>query len=243
MNSRIAAKPMASQPRTAFDDVVARARSSEGQSEPAVQRLVAQTVESIGMRGELMVDVGCGRGNLWPLLRSRFSRCIGVDAVRYPELPPDMELCEAQLDSPIPLATALADLVMCVETIEHLENPRALMRELARLAKPGGWIIVTTPNQLSLSSIMNLIAKQRFEYFQDVHYPAHITALLEVDLMRMAAECGLHESNIHYTMSGRISLTAKHFPRYLARTFPRALSDHILLVARKPVSETAMQSN
>ena len=224
---------MGLQSRTAFDDVLIRALSSEGKSEPAINRLVAQTVESLGIRGELVVDVGCGQGNLWPGMRTRFTRCIGVDAARYPGLPQDVELCEAQLDSPIPLTDSVADLVVCAETIEHLENPRALMRELARLAKSNGWLIVTTPNQLSLSSIMTLIAKQRFEYFQDVHYPAHITALLEVDLLRMAAECGLEESTIRYTMSGRIPFTARHFPLFLSRAFPRALSDNVLLAARK----------
>ncbi len=224
---------MGLQSRTAFDDVLVRALSSEGKSEPAINRLIAQTVESLGIRGELMVDVGCGHGNLWPGMRSRFTRCIGVDAARYPGLPPDVELCEAQLDSPIPLSDAVADLVVCVETIEHLENPRALMRELTRLAKPGGWLIVTTPNQLSLLSLMTLIVKQRFEYFQDVHYPAHITALLEVDLIRMAAECGLGGSTIRYTMSGRIPFTSKHYPRFLSRVFPRALSDNVLLAAKK----------
>ena len=223
-------------PPIAFDDVLARALSSEGHSEPAIHRLVAQTVESLGIRGELMVDVGCGRGDLWSDLRPRFSRCIGVDAARYPGLPPGMELCEAQLDLPIPLPDAIADLVVCVETIEHLENPRALMRELTRLARPGGWLIVTTPNQLSLLSLMTLIVKQRFGHFQDVHYPAHLTALLAVDLQRMAAECGLEEAAIHYTMSGRIAFTGRHYPRFLSRAFPSALSDHVLLSARKPAT-------
>lgn len=228
---------MASQPRTAFDDVVARALSSDGESEPAVHRAISEIVESLGIRGELMIDVGCGRGKLWPAMRSRFSRCIGVDAARYPGLPPDMELCETPLDSPIPLPDARGDLVVCVETIEHLENPRALMRELTRLAKPGGWLIVTTPNQLSLLSLMSLFVNQRFEYFQDVHYPAHLTALLPVDLERMAAECGLKESTIRYTMSGRTPLTGKHYPAFLSRAFPRALSDNVLLAARRPLAE------
>jgi 2-polyprenyl-3-methyl-5-hydroxy-6-metoxy-1,4-benzoquinol methylase len=225
---------MGSQPRTAFNDVLSRALQSEGASEPAVQRLMAQTVESLGISGELLIDVGCGRGNLWPVMRPRFSRCIGVDVARYPGLPQDIDLCEAQLDSPIPLADAVADLIVCVETIEHLENPRALMRDLTRLAKPGGWLIVTTPNQLSLLSLTTLIVKQRFEYFQENNYPAHLTALLEVDLLRIAAECGLMESTIRYTMSGRIPFTGKHYPRAISRVFPRALSDNILLAARKP---------
>jgi 2-polyprenyl-3-methyl-5-hydroxy-6-metoxy-1,4-benzoquinol methylase len=218
-----------------FDNELARASQSEGDSEPAVHGLIARVVEALGIRGELLVDVGCGRGKLWPRLSERLARCIGVDAVRYPGLPSDIELCETRLDSPaIPLPNAVADLVVCSETIEHVENPRALMRELGRLAKPGAWIIVTTPNQLSWSSLMTLIVKQRFSYFQDVHYPAHITALLEVDLTRMAAECALVDTRIEYTMSGRIPFTGRHYPKYLSRIFPQGLSDNVLLAARKP---------
>ena len=102
--------------------------------------------------------------------------------------------------------------MVCSETIEHVENPRALMRELSRVAKPGAWLIVTTPNQLSLASLMTLLVKHRFSYFQDVHYPAHLTALLEVDLMRIAAECGLDDARIEFTASGRVPLTASALP-------------------------------
>ena len=87
---------------------------------------------------------------------------------------------------------------------------------------------------------MSLIVRQRFEYFQDVHYPAHLTALLAVDLERIAAECGLNESTIRYTMSGRIPFTGKHYPRFLSRLFPRALSDNILLAARRPCSQSVI---
>src|SRR5271156_6614221 len=179
-------KPIELQQPATFDDAVARALQSDGDSEPAVHGLIARVVESLNIRGDLLIDVGCGRGKLWPRLRSRFAKCIGVDAVRYPGLPPDIELCETQLDScAISLPGEVADAVVCSETIEHVENPRALMRELSRLAKPGAWIIVTTPNQLSLASLMTLMVKHRFSYFQDVHYPAHLTALLEVDLIRI----------------------------------------------------------
>ncbi len=227
-------KPIELQQPATFDDEVARALQSDGDSVPAVHGLIARVAESLNLRGDLLIDVGCGRGKLWPRLRARFAKCIGVDAVRYPGLPPDIELCETQLDSyAIPLPGELADAVVCSETIEHVENPRALMRELSRLAKPGAWLIVTTPNQLSLASLMTLMVKHRFTYFQDVHYPAHLTALLEVDLTRMAAECGLTDSTIEYTLSGRIPFTGRHYPQFLSNVFPRALSDNVLLAARK----------
>lgn len=75
--------------------------------------------------------------------------------------------------------------------IEHLENPRAFIRVLVRLTKPGGWVFVTTPNQLSLLSQMTLMLKNQFNAFQEAPslYPAHITALLEIDLIRITTEC------------------------------------------------------
>ena len=78
------------------------------------------------------------------------------------------------------------------------------------------------------------MVKHRFSYFQDVHYPAHLTALLEVDLMRIAAECGLDDARIEFTASGRVPFTARHYPKFASRAFPRALSDNVLLAARKP---------
>jgi hypothetical protein len=101
-------------------------------------------------------------------------------------------------------------MMVSVKTIEHLENPRSFMRrQLARLARPGGPAIVTTPNQLSPLSKTTLVLKNQFNAFQEKPglYPAHLTALLEVDLLRIATECGLVRSTIRYTDSGRIPFT------------------------------------
>jgi 2-polyprenyl-3-methyl-5-hydroxy-6-metoxy-1,4-benzoquinol methylase len=124
--------------------------------------------------------------------------------------------------------------VTAVETIEHLENPWAFGRALARIVKPGGWIAITTPNQLSLLSLLTLVTRRRFSAFQDSHYPAHRTALLESDLERMAAAAGLEDLEVTYTHHGRVPLTAIHYPEALARMFPRALSDNLMLIARRP---------
>jgi 2-polyprenyl-3-methyl-5-hydroxy-6-metoxy-1,4-benzoquinol methylase len=102
-----------------------------------------------------------------------------------------------------------------------------------RVAKPGGWIVISTPNQLSLLSLLTLLVKKNFNAFQDVHYPAHLTALLEVDLRRIASECGLIDVSIMYSHEGRLVMTPWNYPKSLARHFPRALSDNLLLIGRK----------
>jgi len=212
-----------------------RARQSLGSSEPVIYRAVAGALRARRASG-VLADVGCGSGQLWRELASMFSRCVCVDAVRYAGLPEGVEFRQADLDAmPLPLPDASADVVTAVETIEHLENPWAFCRELSRIVRPGGWIVVTTPNQLSVLSLITLAAKQRFSAFQDAAYPAHRTALLEVDLRRIAAECGLADVEVTYTASGRVPLMAAHYPAPLSRMFPRAMSDNILLIGRRSV--------
>lgn len=223
--------------------VEARARASRGTSERAIYHLVAQTVRSCGHGQGVLADVGCGTGNLWGELKTDFEYYLGVDAVRYEGFPEDAEFFLTDLNTtPWPVPSHRADVVVAVETIEHLENPRAFMRELVRIARPGGWVIVTTPNQLSFLSKLTLVCKNCFNAFQQGSYPAHITALLEVDLRRIATECGLEEMAIAFTCSGRIVGTPWHYPRWWAKLRPRSFSDNILLVGKTPRQSLGVDS-
>ena len=211
-----------------------RARRSLGASGDAIYRMVEKAVAARHPGGGTLVDVGCGSGRLWPYLRDRFDRYVGVDAVRYDGFPADGEFHAANLDAADPpLSPDSADVVVAVETIEHLENPRAFMRLLCGLARPGGWVVVTTPNQLSMLSRGTLLLRGEHNAFRDSSYPAHITALLEVDLRRMAAECGLHGVNVDFSRQGRVAGTGGHWPEWMSRLWPRGLSDNVLVVGRK----------
>jgi 2-polyprenyl-3-methyl-5-hydroxy-6-metoxy-1,4-benzoquinol methylase len=214
-----------------------RARQSLGTSSDAIYEMVGRALAARGINGGRLVDVGCGAGGLWRALAGRFGTYCGLDAVRYRAFPDEGEFRQVNLDdTEWPAAAGEADLVAAVETIEHLENPWAFMRALVALVKPGGWVIVTTPNQLSALSLATLILKRRFSSFQDAHYPAHRTALLESDLRRAAAECALESVDVLYTHAGRIALTPWHYPPVLARLFPRALSDNLMIIGRKSAS-------
>lgn len=214
--------------------VESRARATGGTSSEPVYRLVARTIAERHPGGGTIVDVGCGRGDLWDHLRGHFDRYVGVDVVHYEGFPDNGTFCKVDLDAGrAELADGAGDVVAAVETIEHVENPRAFVRELARLARPGGLVVVTTPNQLSLLSKFGLVLKNQFPAFQERPglYPAHITALLAEDLMRIARECGLADPAIRYTGSGRIPGTPWRWPGILGG---RAFSDNVLLEARRP---------
>jgi 2-polyprenyl-3-methyl-5-hydroxy-6-metoxy-1,4-benzoquinol methylase len=213
-----------------------RARQSLGSSSGAIYEMVAGALRARDVRGERLVDVGCGQGSLWPLLQDRFACYCGVDAVRYSGFPDDAEFCQTDLDRPDwPMPSGIGDAVVSLETIEHLENPWAFVRDLVRIAKPGAWVVITTPNQLSGLSVLSLIVNRRFAAFTDSCYPVHKTALLESDLVRMTQSCGLLDVTLGYSLRGRLPTLGVHWPRALARCFPRALSDNLMVMGRKPL--------
>jgi 2-polyprenyl-3-methyl-5-hydroxy-6-metoxy-1,4-benzoquinol methylase len=221
---------------TAADSLEARARLSLGASNDAIYRMVADALAGQGISGGRVVDVGCGGGALWSALSDRFERYCGLDAVRYDGFPAGAEFHQVDLDAPVwPLPDASADVVTAVETIEHLENPWAFARALVRLAKPGGWVLMTTPNQLSVLSLLTLLVKRRFSSFQDSHYPAHRTALLESDLRRIGVAAGLERLDVGYSHRGRLPLVQRHYPTAIARWFPRAVSDNVLVIGQRPL--------
>jgi 2-polyprenyl-3-methyl-5-hydroxy-6-metoxy-1,4-benzoquinol methylase len=214
--------------------VESRARASLGASGDPVYRMVAAAVASRHPGGGTLVDVGCGGGALWPHLRERFDRYVGIDAVRYPGFPEDGEFHRTDLDAGEELPAAIGDVVAGVETIEHLENPRAFVRLLTRLACPGGLIAITTPNQHSLLSRATFLVHGEHNAFRTPSYPAHLTALLEADLRRIATENALGDVELRFSGRGRMPGTARHWPAALSRLWPRSFSDNIMLVGRAP---------
>lgn len=82
------------------------------------------------------------------------------------------------------------DAVCIVEVIEHLENPRHTFRELKRLLKPGGIVVVSTPNASGLYSRVRFFFTGEMAMFTDVHYGpgGHITPVTAWQLEKMILE-------------------------------------------------------
>jgi 2-polyprenyl-3-methyl-5-hydroxy-6-metoxy-1,4-benzoquinol methylase len=221
-----------------------RARASGGASNAeALYETVRHLIAARDVPRGVLVDVGCGSGRLHAVLAADVERYIGVDVVQYEGYPagPNVDFRRADLDAArIDLPDGCADVVCSLETIEHVENARALMRELVRLARPGGLLVITTPNQISALSKACFVAKNEFVHFQDRPglYPSHLSALLPIDLLRMARENGLDEAEVTYSGEGRMPLTGLHWPRWLTGRHGwrgRAFSDNVLLCARRRI--------
>lgn len=69
----------------------------------------------------------------------------------------DVDLFDAERD-PFPYADAAFDTVICGELLEHLrEDPMHMMSEINRILKPGGHLVLTTPNVASLRAISAIL--------------------------------------------------------------------------------------
>jgi 2-polyprenyl-3-methyl-5-hydroxy-6-metoxy-1,4-benzoquinol methylase len=155
-----------------MNDLETRAWQSRGESNDAILAVVTSILTERAASG-VVVDVGCGTGRLRAALGTRPSRYVGVDVVRHSGFPVSAQFVQADLDRDgVPLEDNAADVAVALETIEHLENPRRLMRELTRIARPGGTVLVSTPNQVSFLSLLTIVTKHQFNAFQDGDYPA-----------------------------------------------------------------------
>ena len=101
--------------------------------------------------GTKVIELGCGPGWLVSRIKSQKSGChvVGVDYSRraIAEVKKDSRIKAIRADSTkvnIEGADSF-DYVICCEVLEHLNEPEELVKEMARLSKPGGLSILTTP--------------------------------------------------------------------------------------------------
>jgi 2-polyprenyl-3-methyl-5-hydroxy-6-metoxy-1,4-benzoquinol methylase len=180
------------------------ALASEGISAEPIYQTVLRLCRTLRLNGDLL-EFGAGTGNLAKQLASFHTggtmTCTDIRP-RPDSLPSNISWLEADLNHPIPVPDHSFDGIISTEVIEHLENPRAVFREFYRLLRPGGALIVTTPNQESVRSIAGLLMGGHFVAFLGRSYPAHITALLRKDFQRICHETQFGPPQFFYTNSG-----------------------------------------
>ncbi len=137
---------------------------------------IATALRWIGS-GKTVVDVGCGDGSISERIRLEGNDVTGLDfaealgaARRYPKV--KTQAGEAHR---LPFPDASFDVCFAGEIIEHYEDPDSLVKEWTRVLKPGGSLIVTTPDGREAS----------------LKHPTHRTWFNRRTLGKLFRDCGL----------------------------------------------------
>lgn len=216
------------------------AADTQGISNDDIYGMIQRAIVRHGVNGRVL-DYGAGVGNLTRRLLEipAFSEVHAADIMPRPD-GFNVSWIQQDLNEPVLGYDEHFDVVIASEVIEHLENPRHTIRELARLCCPGGHVMVTTPNNESVRSLLALACRGHFVHFDKGWYPGHITPVLRKDLTRMFAEAGLQPLGFDFTrfgaFPGRPTQTWQKFSFGLLKGL--RFSDNMLAVARKRLNSS-----
>jgi len=140
-----------------------------------------------------LADIGCGLCHwsrlLYPYLRAP-ARLVGVDREErwvaegarnlrraFPQAPPDLLKVVQGDATQIPLPSDAFDVVTCQTLLMHLARPADALREMVRIARPGGLVVCVEPNNLwNYLAITSLTGEEpvealvrRFEFWLRYH--------------------------------------------------------------------------
>lgn len=174
--------------------LVSRGNSAEASCAPDE---ILEAVESILGRGKRLLDVGCGNGALLDLVRVRFDTVHGCDlserALRKARQGWGQFVCADLNEGWLPYQDGLFDCVTCLEVIEHVVDPLRLLKELHRVLRPQGQLVLTTPNIRYFRNILKLLLDGRFPQTTTdtfVWGGGHLHYFTRADLAQLLGEAG-----------------------------------------------------
>ena len=162
--------------------------------------------------GKMLADVGCGGGLFAEELARLGANVIGVDPSA-----PSLETARAHAKAAglmieyrlgrgeqLPLPDASVDIACCVDVLEHVSDVSAVLRETARILKPGGIYLYDTINRTPFSRLIVIKVSQDWSLTawapRDLHHysqfvtPAELHSLLEASGLSGGCHTGITPS-------------------------------------------------
>ena len=125
-----------------------------------------------------LLDLGCG-GQPYRDVFNHVERYIGLD------LPPNRRVDVHGDGVALPFKDAVFDTVLCNEVLEHVPEPARLMAEVARVLKPGGVLLLTTPQTWGLHM-------EPYDFYRYTKYGLRYLAEKSgLEVIEVAPTCGL----------------------------------------------------
>jgi ubiquinone/menaquinone biosynthesis C-methylase UbiE len=157
-----------------------------------------ETVEQIlrdSIRGRLL-DVPAGHGALAVGLKQLGFEVLGCDL--YPQIfdADGIEIRSGDLDDKLPYDDKSFEYVVCIEGLEHIENPANAIREFSRLLKSGGTLVVSVPNIMNIEERLKWLFAGYTSHFKPLSAEARESITKEYGGME---EVALHVNPIGYS--------------------------------------------
>lgn len=186
---------------SAFWDVQGPYRTLH-QINPARLQFVERFVVLSGLR---VLDVGCGGGILSEALAERGASVLGIDlaesALQAAGAHRAGQAVEYRLESSRETAARgeVFDVVTCMEMLEHVADPAAVLRDIHALLKPGGWAFFSTINRTlkarlgavyAAEYLLRLVPQGTHQYDWFIK-PAELSRMAERAGLAPVAFCGM----------------------------------------------------
>ena len=156
----------------------------------------------------------------------------------------DLEIYVFNIEKDIfPFADASFDLVLCMETIEHLTySPTHMLTETHRVLRPGGRLVLSTPNSINMKQTVALVCNRSMEFPYSGYgvYGRHQREWTVQELRALLEACHYHvlESEVanvflrsHLPLAKRLAFGVLNFLSSLPLPYLRAKREYILIVA------------
>jgi len=209
----------------------------QGQSHQVIYKLVENLTQNAW--SGVALDAGCGQGHWSQHLNDskKFLKVEQSDIVDL-RLEPKNIATFRQCDlayADLPYASSELDWIFAVEVLEHLANPRKFVGEAARCLKSGGYLVLTTPCNESVRSLISFIVRGYFAAFhpREYHENGHITALTQLDIIRMAQESKLKVERVAYSNVGMVPGLNVTWQKILPFLKGKRWSDNFVVILTK----------
>jgi SAM-dependent methyltransferase len=105
------------------------------------------------MPGETLLNAGCGTGEYNYYLKDHFRKSHGIDineedirTARSLNQDPDIRYDTGDITA-LEFPDGYFDSIICIDVLEHVDQPEQVLRELSRVLKPGGQLIASIPHK------------------------------------------------------------------------------------------------